>query len=63
VRRPVAWDSGEERCDTAIFERDALVPGSSFAGPAIVLQPDSTVAVPPGAQANVDAAGNITIGP
>lgn len=61
VSRAVAWDNGQQRSDTAILERSALVPGTSFAGPAIVLQPDSTVAVPPGAHAKVDDAGNITI--
>jgi N-methylhydantoinase A len=57
----VAWDDEDERWDTAILDRGALRPGMSFAGPAIVLQPDSTVAIPPGAEADVDAAGNITI--
>jgi N-methylhydantoinase A len=47
--------------ETAIYDRAALHPGASFAGPAIVEQADSTTVVPPGAAAEVDAYGNLII--
>ena len=46
---------------TATYHRTLLPIGEVFAGPAIVLQTDSTTVVPPGASAVVDGAGNIVI--
>jgi N-methylhydantoinase A len=36
------------------YERDALVPGTRFAGPALVVEYSSTIFVPPGWRARVD---------
>ena len=47
--------------DTSFYQRPRLPVGESFAGPAIVLQRDSTTLVPPRASAEVDAIGNIII--
>jgi N-methylhydantoinase A len=46
---------------TAYYRRARLPIGEAFAGPAIVLQTDSTTVVPPSAAAVVDGAGNIVI--
>ena len=47
--------------DGAIYERDALSPGASFDGPAIVQQSDTTTFVDPGATVRVDDLGNLRI--
>ena len=41
--------------------RRALSPGATLRGPAVVVQMDSTTAVPPGWGAEVDAAGNLVL--
>jgi len=45
-----------------IYDRDALKPGMSFSGPAVVEQMDATTLVPPGVDARIDRAGNIVMG-
>ncbi len=47
--------------ETAFYDRARLPGHEAFAGPAIVLQTDSTTVVPPLARAQVDAIGNIVI--
>ena len=47
--------------ETAIYQRDSLAAGSTFAGPAIVEQLDSTTVIHPGQRAEVDALGNLLI--
>jgi N-methylhydantoinase A len=47
--------------DTPIYERAALAPGATIDGPAIVEQMDTTIAIPPGARAQIDTYLNITI--
>ena len=47
--------------DTPFYRRSLLPVGEAFAGPAIVLQKDSTTVVPPGATALVDPSGSILI--
>lgn len=46
---------------TPRFDRDALKTGHVIAGPAIVDQMDTTIVIPPGFIARVDAVGNIVI--
>ncbi|KAA2212514.1 hydantoinase/oxoprolinase family protein [Teichococcus oryzae] len=46
---------------TPIYSRDALQPGNSFAGPAIVEQMDTTTVVPPGMAARVDRCLNLIL--
>ncbi len=48
--------------DTAVYAREELMPGLSFAGPAIVTQYDTTTVLPPGWLAEIDAYGNIIAG-
>ena len=47
--------------ETALYDRAALMPGQSLAGPAIVEQMDSTTLILPGQTARIDAWGNIVI--
>jgi N-methylhydantoinase A len=46
---------------TAIFNRLALPVGAKIKGPAILVQPDTTVLVDPGLTAKVDTCGNTII--
>ncbi len=46
---------------TAYYRRTLLPIGERFAGPAIVLQTDSTTVIPPGTTAAVDPIGNVII--
>jgi len=45
----------------ALFRRAALPPGTTFAGPAVVVQDDATSWVPPGFGGRVDAFGNLIL--
>jgi len=54
-RRMVRFDELPEPVDTPIYERDSLSAGTKIAGPAIIEQLDSTILVPPGVTAEVDA--------
>src|SRR5499433_368725 len=47
--------------DTPIYQRDALPPGTSVDGPAIIEQSDSTPLVAPGFRARVDDASNLLL--
>ncbi len=47
--------------DTAIYDRLALPVGARIAGPAILVQPDTTVLIDPDLQGEVDAFGNTII--
>jgi N-methylhydantoinase A len=44
-----------------VVDRNALAPGDTVAGPAIVDQLDSTIVLPPGTTAVVDAIGNVIV--
>ncbi|MGU7775718.1 hydantoinase/oxoprolinase family protein [Burkholderia sp. MR1-5-21] len=44
-----------------VISRQALVPGKTVVGPALVEDASSTLAIPPGATAEIDAAGNLLI--
>jgi N-methylhydantoinase A len=47
--------------ETAFYRRHLLPVGEAFAGPAIVLQKDSTTVIPPGCGAINDPAGNLIL--
>jgi N-methylhydantoinase A len=49
--------------DAAIYDRDLLHEGLEIAGPAIIIEMDSTTVVLPGFRARVDAIGNLLINP
>jgi N-methylhydantoinase A len=58
VRR--AWDAGAF-VEAAIYDREQLVAGSTFDGPAIVEQYDTTSWIPAGWTAVADAPGNLIV--
>ncbi len=57
--RPVHFDTAWH--DTAIYDRLALPVGARIPGPAILVQPDTTVLIDPDLQGHVDAFGNTVI--
>ena len=61
-RNSVFRDAGALRSfDTSVYRRDALPVDVPFAGPAILLQKDSTTIVPPRTTARVHTSGSIII--
>jgi N-methylhydantoinase A len=60
-RRQVHFDFRAPPLDTAIYDRARLCAGDRFAGPAIVEQMDTTLVLPPGAVAAVEAVGSIIV--
>jgi 5-oxoprolinase (ATP-hydrolysing) len=52
---------GDQQLTTAVFRREELQPGDSFAGPAIVCEPTSTVVIEPGFSARIESRGEIVI--
>jgi N-methylhydantoinase A len=59
--RHVAVNLDGKAVDAGLYLRDALLPGQTFAGPAIVLQSDTTSCIPAGFDARIDAYGNIVL--
>ena len=57
--RTVRFQDG--RCETPVLRREALGPGSTLRGPAIVEQLDTTTVLPPGFHAETDDSGNLII--
>ena len=55
----VAFRDGE--LDTPLYQRELLAAGNRIAGPALVVQLDTTTVVPPGWQGEVDAYGNLLL--
>ena len=55
---PIWWRPGTEDL-TPIFRRDTLAIGAELAGPALVLQEDTTLVVPPGASVTVQSDGSL----
>ena len=49
--------------DTALYDRDRLQTGNRIAGPALLLQLDTTIVVPPGWAGEVDPYGNLLLEP
>lgn len=47
--------------DTPVYERDHLVPGQTFDGPAIVEEREATTVVIPGTSGRVDESGNLIL--
>lgn len=57
--RQVIFDG--QQLDTLVTERDELLAGHTFAGPAIVIEATATTVVPPGFEVSVDAHGSLII--
>lgn len=60
TRRDVVWQAGRP-VRTVIYRRAGLEAGNRIAGPAIIEQTDSTVAIPDGYEGEVDAYGNLIV--
>jgi N-methylhydantoinase A len=61
-KRKVHFAEEEEGwVDATVYDRDRLLAGAAFEGPAIVQEIDSTTVVPPGAGAEVDEYRNLII--
>lgn len=58
-RRVVFPDYGP--CECTVYGRERLLPGMGLPGPALVEEIASTIAIPPGAAAEVDRWGNVVI--
>jgi N-methylhydantoinase A len=48
-------------CECKVYGREALVPGDSFPGPALITEYSATTVLPPGCLASVDGFGNVVI--
>jgi N-methylhydantoinase A len=51
----------DDRRKVPVYARETLLPGTRFAGPAIVEQSDSTLLVPPGRSVRADTSGNLLV--
>lgn len=60
-QRPVYFQETRAYGDTAVYDREALTPGSEFTGPTIVEQIDTTTLIHPGQRVQVDDYGNLLI--
>ena len=60
---PCVFRAGDklERLETAFYRREALPVGETFAGPAVILQTDSTTVAPPGTRVTAETGGNLII--
>jgi N-methylhydantoinase A len=58
-RQPVCFESQWQ--EALIYEREKLLAGNAFQGPAIITEYSSTLVIPPRASGRVDAFGNIII--
>jgi N-methylhydantoinase A len=54
------WFDGK-RLLTAIYSRDALKPGKTYRGPAVITEYSATTVVPPGKRFHIDEAGSLLI--
>ncbi len=58
--RPTTFDGGQT-LDTPRYDRGKLLAGHEVAGPAIIIQHNSTTLVPPGSAARVHESGNLHV--
>jgi N-methylhydantoinase A len=59
LKAPVLFDG--EKLATTIYSREALKPGRSYRGPAIITEYSATTVIPPGNRFYLDHAGNLVI--
>ncbi|MDC0039530.1 hypothetical protein OAJ78_07745 [Gammaproteobacteria bacterium] len=50
-----------QQLDTALYQRETLASKQQIDGPAIILQKDTTIVIPPGASAINDPSNNLLI--
>ncbi len=58
---PVFFPGRAEVLQAARYDREALAPGMQFAGPALVIEDQTTTVVPPGFAVEVDARGYLNL--
>jgi N-methylhydantoinase A len=58
---PVVFAATEDAIETPFLFRDSLMHGVSIAGPAVVLQTDSTTVIPPGCTLLAEPSGNLIV--
>ena len=63
ARRKVYFENAGGFVDCPVYERDTLLPGDTFHGPAIIEQMDCTTVIPPDFGARVDDASNLLLTP
>jgi len=56
---PVVFDG--KKLSTAIYSRDALKPGRTYSGPAIITEYSATTVIPPRKRFHLDRAGNLIV--
>lgn len=61
TQRPVFFEALDDYVDTTVVDRAGIKPGESISGPAVVVQTDATVVVPPGFVATVNTSGSLLI--
>ena len=61
AHRAVYFQEAGDYVDTAVYDRNALPPGTTITGPAVVEEAGSTLVIAPGASASVAANGNIIV--
>jgi N-methylhydantoinase A len=59
--RPVSLKRGMAAEPVSVYDEDALKPGESLAGPALVDSPDTTIWIPEGMTARMDARRNLSV--
>ncbi len=59
--RPIYWPSSSARLESRVWDGLALRPGDRLSGPAVIELPGTTVALPPGVEAEIDRFGNTVI--
>ena len=59
--REVLFDDERTWIETPVFERSEFPRGAAISGPAVIEQLDSTLVVPPWAEAVVDQWGNLRL--
>ena len=55
------WFDATESCDVPVYRREALSPGFSLSGPALIVENHSTILIEPGFNANVEPSGTISL--
>ncbi len=60
-REPVVFP--QSSLPSNLYDRERLLPGNRIAGPALLLQLDSTIVVPPGWDGAIDPYGNLVLTP
>ncbi len=59
--RPAYFPECGDYVETTVYDREILVPGQSYEGPAIIEDQGSTLIVGPGARWEVSASGNVVV--